>query len=263
MILGTSHITLTCANLQRGITDLERVGYRVEFTDLALPSDPSKGPLLSSPWDTHAVAFARANRGLPIELVCYGPSVPEPSGSFIGLFERPAIATPEPEPQWPRLATAAAAAFNCSPTAGVIQGFAAPAFYVNRDRSAGGLAAAVLVVKNIKQSRRLWCNGLGFRETKTGEGWVRLDFMSPVAAWCFALLLVEAGETAPVPCLDGRGMTCLSFVCSSIEHDRKSLIENGATGARPFRARVNGKTLHIEILRGINGEFIELLQVAV
>jgi hypothetical protein len=260
VILGASHMTLACADIARGTADLATLGYRVEFIDAALPSDPGKAPLLSTPRDNHAIAFARATRGLPIELVSYDSVLPEQTGRFVAVFGQAPPSGSEMV-SCGRLAVSASAALEGEIVPGILPGFGVPATFTASTKQNDGLIAAILPVRDISRAAALWCGGLGFKIVARGREWARLAFASPVANWRFCILLIEGpSETASV--LDGRGMTCLSFVCSDLAEDREILVASGARAAMaPFAAHVNGKNLIIEILRGGDGEFIELLQV--
>jgi len=261
VILGASHITLACGDMVRGTADLAKIGYKVVFAEPALPSDPGKTPLLSTPRNIHSVAFTRAPWGLPIELVYYDASLPEPCGRFVGLFDMPAAAA-NGDPILARLADVAAQAFDRRAVPSVLPGFDAPAVYAPSGTEHAGLKAAMLSVDDLDRSQRLWSNGLGFREAATGDGWVRLDLGAPVPAWQFTIVLVGSAEPVAAPWLDGRGMTCLSFLCSSVERAGDVLTENGALRAMsPFRSCVNGKHLNVDVLRGTAGEFIELIEI--
>jgi hypothetical protein len=261
VILGASHITLACADVERGAADLAQIGYKVTFVEPKLPSDRGKFPLLSAPRDIHTLALARGPGGLPIELVDYHMTIPEPCGRFVGLFGMQAAPKGEGEAPPPGMTAAAAEAFGCDVTPGSLPGFGAPALYASSGAGAG-LAAALLPVVDIARAKQLWVRGLGFREVARGNDWIRLDRDAPVPAWRFTVTLVNCGERLAPPCLDGRGMTCLAFVCSSIERDCDALTENGAGRVMsPFPARVNGRRMSVEVLRGIDGEFIELIEI--
>jgi hypothetical protein len=260
MILGASHMTLACADIAQGAADLATLGYRVEFIDTALPSHPGKAPMLSTPREIHAIAFARATRGLPIELVSYDSVLPEQAGRFVAIFGQAPLSG-SGTVYCSRLAVSASAALEGEIVPGILPGFDVPAAFTASTGQKDGVIAAILPVRDISRAAALWCEGIGFKITTRGSEWARLDFVSPVATWRFCILLIEGpSETASV--LDGRGMTCLSFVCSDLATDREILVASGAQAAMaPFAARVNGKNLIIEILRGGDGEFIELLQV--
>ena len=262
MILGASHITLACGDIADAAADLLQIGYQVVFTEPALPSDPGKTPLLSTPRNVHTIAFTRAAQGLPIELVFYDVSIPEPCGRFVGLFAVPIATDAKGDPASARLADVAAEAYDCDVAPGVLPGFDVPAVFAQSGSEQGGLRAAVLCVDDLDRSSRLWSSGLGFRQTKTGDRWAQLDFAAPIPAWRFSIVLVGWGRGISTPSLDGRGMTCLSFVCTNLERDRQALIDHGAFGVMsPFHSRVNGKNLSVEVLRGTDGEFIELIQI--
>src|ERR1700722_16301846 len=167
MILGASHMTLACADIAQGAADLAALGYRVEFIDTALPSHPGKAPMLSTPREIHAIAFARATRGLPIELVSYDSVLPEQIGRFVAIFGQ-TLLSGSGMASCSRLAGSASAALEREVVPGILSGFDVPAAFMASTGQKGGLIAAVLPVRDISRAAALWCGGLGFKTTVRG-----------------------------------------------------------------------------------------------
>jgi hypothetical protein len=253
LILGVSHMTLACDDIDAGLGHLAGLGYRPEFIERDLPSPRAKASLLSAPFASHAIAYTRAAHGLPIELISYGGAPPPPAGRFVGIFDEPgAVVSPA--------ATAAPIPGRPSLAAATLPGFEPP-MLATRSRKKGGLVGAVVTVADMARARRFWCEGFGLREVGTWYGGINLEFASPVPAWRFSISLVQGKGETPQPFLDSLGMACLSFVSSSLERDAAQLRQCGATHATcPLAMTVNGKALSVEILRGPDGEFVELLQ---
>jgi hypothetical protein len=267
VILGVSHITLGCADLDAGIRNVAELGYRAEFTERELPSNPAKAKFLSAPWTMHAIAFTRAAHGLPIELVSYAATLPREPGRYVGYFSQSAPQRAGTGAELAAYTSVAGKALGTSAaTASALPGFGVLACYEGAaENDTRGLTAAVLSVANLQRAQQFWCAGLGFRKKKpVGEshGWTRLDFQSPVAAWRLTLVLASTDDVTIAPYLDGCGMTCLSFICSKIEDDRRRVLDAGSTDSTgPFESRVNGKTLCVEVFHGLHGEYIELIQI--
>lgn len=237
MILGASHMTLACASLEDGLAQAAAQGLKTEFSEPDLPSHPSKAGLLSQPFDTHAIAFLRSDHGLPVELVSYHRPPPGPAGRFQPCYG------PQAPPGLPAAARTAFAAVS----------------------GPSGLQGAAIGCPDVAAGRDFWQVALGYREVASGEGaegpWSVLRREGPVPQWRFGLLL-HLAPAAPLPSLDGPGMTCLSHLCSDMAADRARLLENGATVAtEAFEAMVNGRRLAVAIARGPAGEYVELLQV--
>lgn len=264
MILGPSHITLGCPDIDAGIVSLKKLGYEVQFIDRNLPNDGSKLKFLSAPWTLHAIAYTKAQSGLPIELVSYDARQAEPLGRYIGVFNG-AFGCDDP-PLSGALAIMPSIVAACGPAeAGLLPGFGIPACFQYSANRAMGLTAAVLPTADLRETQRFWCSALGFcvgAESAVAGDWQRLDFASPVASWRFALVLVASRIPAAPALLDSRGMACLSFVCTDMTRDRSALLEHGAEGAGSFNTRVNGRNIIVEMLRGPDDAYIELLQLA-
>ncbi len=261
MILGPSHITLGCCDIDAGIESLRKIGYEPQFIDRELPNDPSKRKFLSGSWVLHAVAYTKAAVGLPIELVSYGAQMPEPCGRYIGVFDADAdgAAAVVSSPIQGLAAAALGKTSLCELT-----DFGVPACFKKASNGSGGLSAAILAVDNVAGARKFWCSAVGFQagaHSMDPTQWQRLDFVSPVRSWRFTLFLIASPETVARPYLNARGMACLSFVCTDVAGDRENLVAHGAEGAERFRTCVNGKDMIIEILRGPDGAYIELLQL--
>jgi hypothetical protein len=258
-------MTLGCSDIDAGVGSLERIGYDVRFIDRNLPNDVAKLKFLSAPWTVHAIAYTRASAGLPIELVSYAVQQPAVSGRFTGIFdglERNYEIVPDGEnPDVTRSVVAA-----CGPAqVGSLPGFGVPAFFKQDTNGSTGLTAAVLAAGDLDEAEEFWCSAVGFRPGAGSAGdadWRRLDFISPVSAWRFTLVLVRSAVSASPAPLDARGMACLAFVCTDINRDRTALLAGGAEGAGIFNAKVNGRDLLIEMLRGPDGAYLELLQFA-
>ncbi len=263
MILGPSHITLGCPDIDAGVVSLEKLGYRAQFIDRNLPNDGSKLKFLSAPWARHAIAYTKANSGLPIELVSYDARQAEPLGRYVGVFNG-AVGCHDLAAD-SELAVVPAIAAACGPAeAGLLPGFGVPACFMHDANRTMGLTAAALSTADLPATQRFWCSALGFcvaaEDAVAGE-WRRLDFTSPVASWRFTLVLVASPRPAPPALLDSRGMACLAFVCTDMTRDRSALLAHGAEGAGSFNTRVNGRNIIVEMMRGPDNAYIELLQL--
>ncbi|HZP68466.1 MAG TPA: hypothetical protein VFB29_00865 [Pseudolabrys sp.] len=258
-------MTLGCSDIDAGVRSLGNIGYHVQFIDRNLPNDVAKVKFLSAPWTVHAIAYTRANSGLPIELVSYDVHQPEEPGRFTGIFagvERDRQGAPNGNYRDILQPVVAA----CGPAEiGSLPGFGVPAVFKNGAHGRGALVAAVLAVENLSKAKEFWCSAVGFRAgaySMENADWQRLEFVSPVSAWCFTLVLVTSRRLSLPAFLDARGMACLAFVCTDICRDRADLLACGAEGAGIFNARVNGRELLVEMLRSPDGAYLELLQFA-
>lgn len=267
MILGVSHITLTTPNIPDGLIALGKLGYRCTFASTNLPSHPAKQPFLRVPRHTHSLAYAKAKSGLPIELVQYESVLPKNAGTFTAIFGNPPpygapiLKRTEDEN---RLSIALGdGTYTCC----LLSDFEVSAHF----RTSGeciGLQGAQVAVANFDHAKAFWCDGLGYRLAATAEDhgsrWALLRFISPIEAWRFTLLLVEATPAKyHAPRLEDKGMGCLSMICSNIESARQTLLDTGTIvkDSDSFEATINGQTLKISILEGPDRAFIELLQV--
>lgn len=266
MILGTSHMTLACTNIDAALAGLEDLGYRPEFVERDLPNAVQKKPFLSGDDTKHDMAFTRCADGLPLELVRYTHLGSAGRGSFTGYFAQDA------DQKFARLSPGSIeeAAFQVNGVTPLthihsLSNFATTALFGPGHENKKGLKQATLRVADLTVAQRFWCDGLGYKIVAGDNDaqWRRVTFRAPVPAWNFTIVLIAA-PTSPTPAtLDSVGMACLSHLCSSLPHDRERLLNAGATAASgAFDIRINGKILTVEIFRGPNSELIELMQVA-
>ena len=86
MIIGISHMTLACNDIDTAVRHLVSLDYVLDFSALAAPSSPRKRTYLSFEADVHDLALMRSNTGLPIELVCYPGPPSGTAGRYDGIF---------------------------------------------------------------------------------------------------------------------------------------------------------------------------------
>ncbi|TLG77611.1 VOC family protein [Methylocystis sp. B8] len=145
---------------------------------------------------------------------------------------------------------------------GTIGDLSAPAFFVRGARTNAGLRQVVLPVSDLKCSRRLWCDVLGFGLVSETSAMAELRFVSPVAAWRLELVLVASPPPKARSVLDAKGMACLSLLSSNIADDVPRVIGGGARLLTDiFAITINGRNMKVAILADMDGAFVELLQV--
>lgn len=263
VILGASHITLGCDDLDASAASLRDYGYVPEFIDRNVINHASKQPILAEPCAIHGIGLLRSEKGFPIELVSYRDEMPNSFGRYIGVFEttRPIRAAVEPDfgVSFSGISPDVASEW----VAGAIDDLGAPAFFVRTAQMDAGLQQVVLPVDNVERARQLWCDILGFATISASNVSAELQFISPVPAWRIRLVLAAAQLPKVRSTLDARGMACLSLLSSNVASDVSRMVAGGAQLLTDiFDIPINGRNLKVAILTDLDGAFVELLQVA-
>lgn len=259
MIMGASHITLCCSDIDFAIGSMRRRGYQPDFVDHDVLNHPSKRGILQGWSDRHAISMLRAKSGIPIELVSYPVERSPSRGRYIGLFKVSEIELAACEEL--EVAATALTDHGLPCKAGRFQDLNLPVLFAAGSEGAPGLERLVLPVTDIGRAQAFWCDGLGFRCAHAISGVAHLTLASPVAAWCLAVTLVRIDVWNDRPPLNADGMACLAFLSSNIDDDIARLALEGAeSGTEQFRIVVNNRKLCVAIV-GFDGAYIELLRI--
>jgi catechol 2,3-dioxygenase-like lactoylglutathione lyase family enzyme len=263
MILGASHITLRCCDLDAAVESLEGYGYHPDFIDRNVSNDPSKRSILSGDCRLHGIGLLRSQTGFPIELISYQDRIPDGFGRFVGVFETASV--PEGvENDIDFDASLSGMPSNVVSTwaTGIVGNLGAPAFFVRGSQTNGGLRKLVLPVSDPASARRLWCDALGFGLVREASELAELQFVSPVAAWRLQLILVASPPPKARTVLDAKGMACLSLLSSNVTDDVPRVVAGGALLQTDiFAISVNGRKMKVAILADQDGAFVELLEI--
>ncbi|MFN0075082.1 MAG: VOC family protein [Prosthecobacter sp.] len=237
MILGVSHIVLASTDLTRDRQTLESIGWKTQFEQRSIPTHPGKRPFMSTQSTEQGLIFMHPGQGTPVELIHYADELPDRSDSPMQIvLPQPQIHAPLGHLTCPLQFAATA------PVPSLITHF----------------------VTDMDAASRFWQKGLGFKRAAAQDGppgSLQLEFRSLMPHWRATLLLLPREKTAIPSLLDGPGFRVISMVCSNIDRDRVSAFQNGAlhsTGIMDLA--VAGKSLRLELLQGVDGAMIELLE---
>jgi hypothetical protein len=270
MILGVDHIALSCTDVQRGVALLEQAGYRPRFVQQALPNHPAKQPLLRTYDPLHAVAYCRADQGVALELTRHAHPLQAAVSPYQVLLNG-ASAAAQPvtlarATEWDDVWRSVAAVEQpvTAEWADLHAQFWYDAAY-NQGHTAF-VRAILLPVAALQPSAYFWVQGLGWHiqqhgTTTSGAAWMSLVLRAPVAAWRLELVLLETADPIAVPYLDDAGFPCLALMTNNLAQDcEKAVHAGGQQVCDNFTLTVAEKTLSIGILRGPDGELVELIE---
>jgi hypothetical protein len=263
MILGASHITLGCCDLDAAAKSLEGFGYHPDFIDRNVTNNPSKRSVLSGDYRLHGIGLLRSQTGFPIELISYQNRMADAFGRFVGVFETArAREDATNEIDFDRSFSGMPSNVVSTWAAGIVGNLHAPAFFVRGSQTNGGLRKVVLPVSDLASALRLWCFALGFGLVRETNELAELQFVSPVAAWRLHLILVASAPPKARTVLDAKGMACLSLLSSSVTDDVPRVVAGGARlKSEIFPISVNGRKMKVAILADPDGAFVELLEI--
>jgi len=262
MILGFSHIVLSCTDITAACSRFKKAGFEIQFVEENIPNPPEKLGFLHTLSDRQSLAFAKGQTGPGVELIHHPGSSLEHVGAYGACIASadqnwPLLAedtghelryTLNSDESW-RPAHIETARFNA---------------WTLPKSTTSGVACVLVNCLDLDASYHFWTKGVGAKPTPSNApSSPHLRFTSPVPAWSIDLLLIaDAHLGSDAHAIDDAGFNCVSLVSNNIKADRDRLLSLGATAATdPFTLQVNGKTLQLSLLRGPSGEPLELLSL--
>jgi hypothetical protein len=268
MIVGVSHITLSSKQIDEDVKKLQTIGYQQAFTEKNVPSFAGKNRFMTSSASLHSLAFCQHEKGIPIELVQYDHFSHQEFPLFEVLLDMPRSehfvikedVGARVKSVWDEVFQGDAELNNWPP-------FDTSVWLDRSGKKQKGLYAVLVSVNNIKGAQHFWQSGLGFRcicsgKGKDGQEWAYLSFVSPVKNWVLGVILTQTFEDMKAVMLDDTGFNCLSLLSTNLEKDSARLHNMGVRECSGiFAISVGGKKLRIEIIRALNNELIELIEI--
>ncbi|HYE86933.1 MAG TPA: hypothetical protein VEA16_11295 [Vicinamibacterales bacterium] len=250
MILGVSHIVLGSTNLSDDRDLFERLGWTTQFEERHIPTPPGKRPFMTTTSAEQGLLFLQPPAGTPVELIHYADTLADTSASPLQIVL----------PQPPDLQS-----FECVGDVAAlpdIQAYRSPRLTCPLWFSASPRVPSLIVhfVTDLEKAARFWTDGVGFRPAgPASPESATLEFRSVIPQWRATLRLI-AGAPPTQASLDGAGFRCLSVVSSDPKRAINGLrAAGGGDSTGPIELIVNRKPLSLELLRGPDGVFIEVL----
>ena len=267
MILGASHATLLSKDIKIDGKELQKLGYSMSFMEDRVPNDKGKHSFLSYPSSYHSLALYRHKDGISIELIIYDNFTNQLLPRFNALFDGNVPEGLQGNICESRLRHDLDDMFDHPLQPFSWQTFGTKIWFNRKTICGNGLMALILSVRDLGHSQKFWEKGLGCKLVKrgvavTGRRWILESFKSPVKSWKLDIILVEDKDVDRRGVLDAVGFNCLSALTTNLKQDRLKLFDTGAEESTgEFELEINNKVLVLEVFRGPDGEFIELLQV--
>lgn len=91
---------------------------------------------------------------------------------------------------------------------------------------------------------------------------ITLSFVSIIPGTVpFFLSLQKSDVVNKKPCLDDLGVSCISFLSSSVSKDKELLLKEGLTVIDVGCLEINGKLLNVIFVLGPTGELVEVIDI--
>jgi hypothetical protein len=257
MILGVDHVALTSSAIDADVAELRRAGYIAKFVERSVPNAIEKTPFLRHYAPDHAIAYCQRDKSVAIELVQHDANLLSgPAGFHVlmggmaagarttscretGIWRTVLETTATETRRWEH--------FNTEITT-------APC--------GNGIRGVLVWVRDTARAVAFWTKGLGCRTQARSQVWAQLAFPSLVPAWSLTVVLAQDTQSRPLPLLDDAGFSCLALLTNSIESDMAAAVQTGATFTTGlFEMTTGGKSMCIGMLRGTDGELVELIEV--
>lgn len=265
MILGVSHVTLLSKEIVKDGKELQKLGYSMSFIEEHVPNHKGKYNFLAHPSVNHSLSLYQHRAGTPIELVMYEDFAEDTPPCFGAIFDGNPPENLQGDFHGPGM-EGDLDALGCSLHPFFWDAFGAEIWFAGGIGQGNGLKSLIIFVNDPKMAREFFENGLGCKPLRSGHiagrMWILESFRSPVKTWSLDIILLECLDENRKVTLDGIGVNCLALITTNLKSDRSKLLHSGAEESTgEFELSMNNKDLMVEVFRGPDGEFIELLQV--
>lgn len=261
MILGLSHVALSCDDIEASTARLAAFGYGQRFDAPELENHAAKAPFLSRYQPRHHIRALSREGAMAIELLDHGSQVGEQAAALIPVFKS---ATPCPDWQ-ARAPDELPIAAEGLDRLRVALGQPTRAFHdpvlsmtllwICADGDAPGLHACALPTPDPEATATL-LGQLRFRPDASGL-WSLLTPLPALQARLIPVTARQAHGWTGTPRLDAPGCACLAFMARGTDHARLPAALQGHTVS--FSLPINGKDSRITLARPDYGPMIELV----
>lgn len=262
MILGLSHIALSCLDIEVATARLEEFGYAQRFDAPLLENHSAKASFLSRHQPQHHIRALAAEGAMAVELLDHGGLAGQQSSTLIPVFRSDGPCTgwqPQTLESLPISASGLATlrdALGHDPLAFHDPALSMTLLWIPANGEALGLHACAAPTYMLETLATL-LSQLRFRPDASGL-WSLLTPLPSLRARLIPVLAKPAEGWTTEPLLDAPGSACLALMARTA--DRLTLPAALQGKAVSFNLIVNGKNSHITIARPDDGPIIELVE---
>jgi hypothetical protein len=264
MIIGVSHITLSCENVEADSKWLLNSRGKIKFMHSDLDNHPAKCTFLQEYETKQGMAFCQMPRGPAIELTQHSAALTYSDSAYQVFWSAPPKNIRPEIQESPAYEKIWRESIKCKkPKRFLWMPFKAQIWYdeTKTDLNEPFIKAVLLPVQDMDKALHFWCKGLGFRMTDEGVAWKKLTFNSIMESWKLDLILTVSHPLTARPVMDVAGFPCLSMLCTKIEQVSSKILEcNLKSNSGIFEINVNNKMLKVALFQGPNDEIVELIE---
>lgn len=229
MIIKIDHLTYITNDIEYDDNILKTLGYNIEFYEENLINPKNKYEFMKYKQLEYSMALYLKNQSYNIELIRY-PKVLKDEFNLNKLSVKSKNTT--------KYISELSSMLNF--------------------KLQGPFDELIIYVSNFNESIKFW-NILGFKQTKTGNNYVRLTF----STWNGDKYHVILNRMKELSCINSY-LECLGFnnvavISTSIEQERNKLIENEFNCTKIEIVRINRKNLKIFFVKGPSNEIVEII----
>lgn len=255
MILKVSHLVFSSTHFEENSVEFNSLGYRCIFTEKNIENSIVKKPLFHHFHLRHDVRYFTSPFGVGVELLDWKSQSGQQS-NFVPVFDNLSplgfmSLTPK------QLTTPSF--FSFSPR--LLKTLQIPIFTLQEKNAPAQLNSLLVKTDNFEKSIAFWKNfRFVVKEEYDTHVILELSSLLPLTP-VFRLYLERAEEINRHPCLDDRGVSCISFLSSSANREKDLLKSKGLPIIDVGNLLINRKMLTVFFTVGPNGELVEVIDV--
>ena len=270
MILGIDHLAISTDKVEDSARRLSAAGYETSFVETDLLNAKAKEPFLRRFHPRHAIALCRHPSGIAIEWTDHQSQTAN-VGPYQVLTDQelplPTYSRTDEDDAFPWIDSWKSTPLTNGTASNDLATTSTAVVTATKVTAPRGIAAVGIEVADLERSLRFWQIGLQCRliergTTDTACSWAKLTFRALRPTWSLEVVLVESTPIArSLPMLDDQGATCLALLSTDCESDAvRAGSASGGSTSQTFTLTVAEKPLRIALVRGPDGEIVEIIQ---
>ncbi len=255
MILKVSHLVFSSTDFEENSLELTSLGYNCIFTEKSIKNSEVKRSLFQHFYQWHDVRYFTFPSSVSVELLNWR-SQSDRQSNFVPVFENIKQNNSLISQQ---------RKFNCddlfSFSECALRTLELPIFTIQQKDAPSKLNALLVKTNHLEKSISFWqLFRFVVREKKDNFALLELTSFLPQSP-VFQLYLEQTKRINENPCLDDRGVSCISFLSSSAPREKDLLKSKGFPIIDVGGLLINGKMLTVFFTLGPCGELVEVIDV--
>ncbi len=255
MILKVSHLVFSSTDFEENSVEFNSWGYSCIFTEKNIKNFAVKKSLFHHFYPWHDVRYFTSIFGVGVELLDWRSQSRQLS-NFVPVFDNlPPIGLLSLSPQ--KLTPG----HFCSFSPRLLKTLQIPIFTIQEKNAPAQLNSLLVKTDNFEKSIAFWKNfRFVVKEKHDTHIILELSSLLPTTP-IFRLYLEKTEEINRNPCLDDRGVSCISFLSSSANREKDLLKSKGLPIIDVGSLLINQKKLTVFFTVGPSGELVEVIDI--